>query len=259
MKSNIPQPSSNGEFNDESLNKLFQPRSKAAMSHSLRNGAVAQQTNGRPKAESAETPAIRAKQIELVMTPVCLASIAVSKRWSLNDWFEYCQQVLADLGTPSDPLERMLIEQFILAQQSLNRMHVAAAKPESPEQADCLFSAIPRLLAELHRLALAIKEYRAPSPTKIVNMVQQQNLAESQQVAYVAGASDAPAGADVQAGQKKVLDTEMVSKPQQALTHEVFPQFSARVRNESRPGGRTGKNAASCQWRLGGACATQPT
>jgi hypothetical protein len=226
MTSRNPQPAANGEFNDESLHQLFQPRTQAVASQSLGNGALAKSSNGHPKDAIAEPPAIRAKKIEMSVTPACLASSAGSKSWSVEDWYYYCEQILADLGTTGDPLERMMIEEFILGHQNINRMFVAAANPQCPEQAECLYAAIPRLLAELRRMALAIREYRSPVVSKIVNVVGQQNVAQNQQIAHLT--TKAPSGAADKPNGKKVLDTKMVSNAPKALTHEAQQQFSAK-------------------------------
>ena len=228
MRSQNHQPVANGEFDTESLHQLFQSRTQAAASHLLGNGALDQSSNGHPKDATAEPPAIRAKKIEMAVTPVCLASSAVSRLWSVEDWYHYCEQILADLGATGDPIERMMIEEFVLGHQNINRMFVASASPHSPQEADCLYAAIPRLLAELRRLALAIREYRSPMVSKVVNVVQQQNLAENQQVGYVAGPSDAPADAQVKPAGKNMPNTKLGSNPPLGLPHAVPKQFIAK-------------------------------
>lgn len=79
----------------------------------------------------------------------------------------------------------MLVEQIALAHHNIGRLHVQAARAETIQQANAYNSAAARLLAEFRRSVLALKSYREPPTTRQVTVVQQQNVAENQQVAFV--------------------------------------------------------------------------
>ena len=97
----------------------------------------------------------------------------------------YMEQLLVDCGDTADPIERMLIEQIALAHHNIGRLHVQAARAETIQQANAYNSAAARLLAEFRRTVSTLKNYREPPTTKHVTVVQQQNVAENQQVAFV--------------------------------------------------------------------------
>ena len=75
----------------------------------------------------------------------------------------YAVQLLQEAGSPSDPIERMLLEQLALAHHNVGRLHIEAARAEGLEQAKLFNSAAARLMSEFRHSALALKTYRAPS------------------------------------------------------------------------------------------------
>src|SRR5262249_40233525 len=76
-----------------------------------------------------------------------------------------CQLYLGDLmresGSPADPLERMLLEQLVLAHHTIGQLHVRAGTSQTAEAAGAYAGAAARLLAELRRTALAPAPSRA--------------------------------------------------------------------------------------------------
>jgi hypothetical protein len=156
----------------------------------------------------------------------------------------YMEQLLVDCGDTADPIERMLIEQIALAHHNIGRLHVQAARAESIQQANAYNSAAARLLAEFRRAILALKAYREPPTTKQVTVVQQQNVAESQQVAYVANQQEASGDQNNQRdiklsdSRQEVIDyaqdTEPFAKSTPCCSREEEPIEVARF-NEGRP------------------------
>jgi hypothetical protein len=71
-------------------------------------------------------------------------------------------RLLVDCGSPTDPIEVMLIEQMALAHLNVGQLHYKAAAANSIECAGVYLAAGARLMAEFRRSALALKEYRCP-------------------------------------------------------------------------------------------------
>jgi hypothetical protein len=74
----------------------------------------------------------------------------------------YVHQLLHDAGDPKDPIERMLVEELVLAHHTIGRFHVLSADAQGATEA-CLYQAAAvRLLGEFRKTALALKSYRLP-------------------------------------------------------------------------------------------------
>ena len=98
---------------------------------------------------------------------------------------EAMEQIQAACGNPTDPVERMMVENLTLANHSIGRLMVKAATANNLEQAAMYQSSATKLLAEFRRLALSIKKYREPSSTSQFVVIKQQNNAGAQQIAFV--------------------------------------------------------------------------
>src|SRR5262245_28395803 len=72
----------------------------------------------------------------------------------------YVDSFLRDAGSPSDPIEIMLLQQMLMAHHRVSQLHLRAERTQSPEHLKILNAAAARLLGEVRRLALAIKVYR---------------------------------------------------------------------------------------------------
>jgi len=72
----------------------------------------------------------------------------------------YLDAFLKDAGPPTDPVERMLLEQLALAHHSIGRLHVRAGTAEGLEAVTACHAAAARLQAEFRRSALALQAYR---------------------------------------------------------------------------------------------------
>lgn len=72
----------------------------------------------------------------------------------------FLDQLLEDCGNPSDPIERMMVEQLALAHHACGHLHVRAAQNLEYEGAVAYSAAASRLMAEFRRSALALKLLR---------------------------------------------------------------------------------------------------
>ncbi len=72
----------------------------------------------------------------------------------------YRDRLLADCGSPTDPIEVMLVEQLALAHLNTGRLHHRAATADSLEAARVYGTTAILLMGEFRRGALALKSYR---------------------------------------------------------------------------------------------------
>ena len=122
----------------------------------------------------------------------------------------YRDQLLQDMGDPTDALERMLIEQAALAHVMTMQLHASTAMAKTPEGAGVYAAAAARLMAELRRTILAVREYRTPLTRPVVTKIEQQNVAHTQAVSYVGGTDD---GASMACREKIEADGKQGSIP----------------------------------------------
>lgn len=99
----------------------------------------------------------------------------------------YFNSYLRDAGEPVDPVEKILLEQLLLAHHRLAQLHARAEGASGAEHLKILNGAASRLLSEVRRLALAIRQYRSPLSPRQFHVVHQQNVvtAGDQKVTYV--------------------------------------------------------------------------
>ena len=103
------------------------------------------------------------------------------------------EKYLAAAGAPTDPVERMLLEEVWLAHHQVADLHVQAAKATNAEVTRIYSAAAVRLMGEVRRTALALRLYRLPPGKKSFTVVGQQNIATgggTQDVQYVEGGKD---------------------------------------------------------------------
>ena len=102
----------------------------------------------------------------------------------------YRDQLLKDAGSPSDPIEIMIIELLGLAHLQVARLQASVSCATAPEEAKAYAGAAARLTAEFRRLALGLKQYRA-KPKRNLTVVQQANVAAGdQEIAFVDRSGD---------------------------------------------------------------------
>jgi hypothetical protein len=96
-----------------------------------------------------------------------VASQVVGQAFDVFAWQAYLERFLQDAGNPTDPIERLLLEQVLLAHHALGRVHVTAGTTADVEAVKACLPAIARLLGEVRRTALALKAYRQSSPVRV--------------------------------------------------------------------------------------------
>lgn len=114
------------------------------------------------------------------------AAIPLSKEVGASGFKIYLDRLLKDAGNPTDPIERMMIEQLAMAHHRIAQLHVQTETADTVEGKKAYAAAAVRLTGEFRRLSLAIRQYRQPISTKHFTVVRQQNIANGdQQVAYL--------------------------------------------------------------------------
>jgi hypothetical protein len=92
------------------------------------------------------------------------AALELDPRLDGGSYQLYVEQFIEEAGKPTDPVERMLLEQLALAHFRIGQLHVSAAKATGIEAVKILNSATARLLGEFRRTALAVRVYRTRVP-----------------------------------------------------------------------------------------------
>ena len=90
-----------------------------------------------------------------------IVSSTVSDKISPEAFKQYRDILLEDAGSPTDPIERMLIEQLALAHFSIGRLQMKACSMDVPKLAIAYADSATRLLAEFRRCSLALEDFRA--------------------------------------------------------------------------------------------------
>lgn len=167
-----------------------------------------------------------------------IASTVIRDAGSPESFIAFLEDLLSDAGNPEDPIERMLIEQISLAYHQLGALYVLSSSAATVDERETYYKAAARLLGEFRRSVLALKDYRAPAPQKNLTLVKQQNVAHSQQIAYVQENDAATLCAESSPAHslEKQPHSKQGSSPHEALEyapqHVPFPQASCRRETE---------------------------
>lgn len=140
------------------------------------------------------------------------AGVLFGNRIPTGAFGAHLAKVRRDCGQSNDPIERMMIEQMVLAHHNIGRFHVKAAAAESTEEVEVYTAAAARLLAEFRRGFLAVRKCRELPGKRSFTVVKQQNVAQSQQVALIESSEPAQIEGLKERGSKKIGDSELGSK-----------------------------------------------
>lgn len=129
----------------------------------------------------------KADIIRTLAFPAAMATaIPVGKDIGAAAFKVYQDRLLREAGSPTNPVEIMLLEQLSLAHLRVAQLHAQAELAKSIEETKVCSTAATRLTGEVRRLALALKAYREPGGKRQFTVVRQQNVsAAGQQVAYL--------------------------------------------------------------------------
>jgi hypothetical protein len=110
---------------------------------------------------AAQRTAHQAELLREGVFPALMASaIALDKFFDAGAFRVYLARVLADLGNPADPIERMLVEQLCMAHFRVAQLHAGAGQAVGLEATKLLNTVVARMLGEMRRTALSLKAYR---------------------------------------------------------------------------------------------------
>ncbi|HVS39671.1 MAG TPA: hypothetical protein VMS17_29210 [Gemmataceae bacterium] len=76
----------------------------------------------------------------------------------------YLDQMLEACGSPTDPIERMMVEQLCLLHFRIGQVHGGAAEASNSEIERQYNGMAARLLSEFRQTALALRHYRSRTP-----------------------------------------------------------------------------------------------
>ena len=145
-----------------------------------------------------------------MLFPACFSSVVGTENVEAMGAKVYLNSFVRDAGEPTDPIELILLQQLLMAHHRVAQLHARAEGVTSPEAVKILNAAASRLLSEVRRLALAIRQYRSPISPRQFSVVHQQNVVASgkQTVAYVDQSSSAQAKVTLSSRSELEAETE---------------------------------------------------
>jgi hypothetical protein len=104
----------------------------------------------------------QAEVVRRYLLPAVLSQVGINLTIvSSAGYLTFVESILRDSGNPTDPLERMLIEQLVLCHVRLQALYVRAAEAQTLEAAEVYNAMCVRLAGEFRKLTLAVDQYRA--------------------------------------------------------------------------------------------------
>src|SRR4051794_39793336 len=145
--------------------------------------------NEGPRSEPPRPSDLQARQLRETATSCYLygASAGVFPAVEAAAYTAYLEQLLRDAGDPSDPIERMLVEQLVQAHHAVGRLYFRASNSETVDAAGVYLAAAARLMNEFRKTSLALRIYRTPAVAPNVTVTQ--NIASEQKIAVIGGGS----------------------------------------------------------------------
>jgi hypothetical protein len=125
---------------------------------------------------------------------------------------QYVSDVLQEAGNPKDPIERMMVEQLVLAHHNIGRLQVQAALSKGAAEAEMYNTAAVRLMGEFRKTTLALKACRMPGTSLTA-----------------AAKSVGPATSQPQAASNGIPETG-TAKPPQAVSNGISETGTAKPR-----------------------------
>ena len=114
---------------------------------------------------AAQRAAHMGEVVRQAFVPGCMASaLGTNGLFDGRAFRVYLDNFLRDAGAPTDPLERLLLEQAAFASLRVADLHTQAAGAKSVDAVKVFTAAAARLLGEVRRLAVTLKVYRGRAP-----------------------------------------------------------------------------------------------
>lgn len=153
----------------------------------------------------------------------------------------YLDEFCRDANSTDDPVERVMLEQLAFAHHRLAHLHLESSQATDVEAIQIYNAAAARLLSELRRLALAIREYRSPTSGKsskvehiVRQEIHQQNVSHGgQEVQYLNAEGGSRATAHESELASNNAPQERFSDAEDRITREK-PQARGRRQTQSR-------------------------
>src|SRR5262249_41618823 len=98
---------------------------------------------------------------EAVFPATMAAALSPSNQVEAGGYRVFLERIFEESGNPTDPIERMMIQQLALAHYRIGELHIEAANAKGTETTKLYTTATGKLLGEFRRLALALREYRS--------------------------------------------------------------------------------------------------
>jgi len=138
---------------------------------------------------------------------------------------QYRKTLLEQAGSPTDPIEIMLIEQIALAHFHIGRLHLKSCSTAQAPLAIAYSDAATRLTAEFRRSALALEDYRAKQ------IARRQGNAGS--VPVVEAVEAEPNGKPKRPTKKKTVHNKIRSAPSKEMPEWLRKRMSPTLEESS--------------------------
>lgn len=144
---------------------------QATSNNSKEDSDVAATAEGQPpglddaRHAASQRAAYQADVLRHLVFPSFMAeSLGLEDSIESRAYVVYLRRLLQEAGNPTDPIERMMLEQLALAHLRIGQLHANAGKSKSTEACKIYTSGASRLLGEFRRTALALRVYQAHAP-----------------------------------------------------------------------------------------------
>jgi hypothetical protein len=117
------------------------------------------------KHAAAQRAAHQAEVLRETLFPAMMAdAIGYDNLFGSAAYKTFLDHFIKDAGSPSDPVETMLLQQLAVAHFRIGQLHIGARHATGTEAVKLYTAAASRLLGEFRRTALALRAYRGRVP-----------------------------------------------------------------------------------------------
>jgi hypothetical protein len=117
------------------------------------------------KHAAAQQAAYQAEVLRETLFPAMMAeAIGYDNLFGSAAYKTFLDRFIKDAGSPTDPVETMLLQQLAVAHFRIGQLHIGASHAQGTEAMKLYTAAASRLLGEFRRTALALRAYRGRVP-----------------------------------------------------------------------------------------------